>query len=118
MKIDPSAQQGRLAGIVTTAELVAAGFSDARIRTLIRRGVFVALSRGIYADPGLVDQIGKLRGGSSALSATLAILSAGPSAVASHRYAADIHGIDLLRRPSADAVTVTRSPDPPMLLVP
>jgi len=40
----------RVAGIVTTAELTAAGFSGTRIRTLTRRGDLYQVGRGVYAN--------------------------------------------------------------------
>ena len=39
----------RFAGIITTAELAAARMSDAKIRTLVRRGVLTPVCREAYA---------------------------------------------------------------------
>src|SRR5947199_10608997 len=44
----------RLAGIVTTAELLRSGVSPERIRTLSRRGELLTLARGVHAPTGQV----------------------------------------------------------------
>jgi len=42
----------RLAGIVTAGELLAAGLSWPRLRSLVRRGVLVPVGWGVYARAG------------------------------------------------------------------
>jgi hypothetical protein len=48
---------GRLAWITTTSEFAARGVSDARIRTLVKRGRILPLDRGIYARADLAADI-------------------------------------------------------------
>lgn len=57
----------RIAGIATTRELVAAGFSDRRIRTLARRGDLFQAGRGVYADGPKARDLLKLRDGQQLL---------------------------------------------------
>ncbi len=86
----------RLAGILTRAELAAAGVTDATIRSMVRRGQLTILTRGVYA-PGI--QLAKL-GDSDRAERRLQVASAlallGPSSVASHQEAAAIHQLALL----------------------
>ena len=41
---------------MTTAELEVAGFSEARIRRLVRQGVLLRVGRGVYARVALVGE--------------------------------------------------------------
>lgn len=102
----------RFARIMTAAELTAAGFTDARIRTLVRRGVLTPLCRGAYADTAhaarlIRDDPGRER----LLPLAAAIALAGPRAVASHHDAAIIHRLSLLDRPPG-VLSMTRPPSP------
>src|SRR5262249_35806724 len=93
----------RIAGIVTTAELTAAGFSDARIRTLSRRGDLYRIARGVYAEGAHArDRLG-LVGGDLLLRIAGAVAAVGPTAVVSHQSAAYLHSIDLLGKPDQTA---------------
>jgi very-short-patch-repair endonuclease len=80
----PEAEIGRLIraqnGVVTWAQLRAAGLTPAAIRSRTTRGVLRRLRRGVYAsgDPELLPLAG----------VTAALLSAGPNALLSHRSAA------------------------------
>jgi hypothetical protein len=47
----------RFAGIVTTAELSAAGLSRAKIAVLLKRGVLTKLCHGIYAPSGHLAEL-------------------------------------------------------------
>ncbi|HEX9552000.1 MAG TPA: type IV toxin-antitoxin system AbiEi family antitoxin domain-containing protein, partial [Streptosporangiaceae bacterium] len=49
-------ESGRFAGITTTAELAAAGITDAKIRTLVRRGVLTPVCRGAWARADLAGR--------------------------------------------------------------
>lgn len=91
-----------LAGFLTTTELLGQGFSTGRIRTLVRRGDLVVLSRGVYA-----AATGPAKPPDDSLKvAAAALATCGPGAVASHHTAAAIHGLDLLgRRPARAAIT-------------
>ena len=102
----------RVGGVVTTAELVAAGTSPGQIRRLVRRGALVRLSHGTYAPAALTraaEAPGRTDGhGLARVAAALAAI--GPGAVASHHSAALIHGLDLLGQVPAQLVAVTRPP--------
>lgn len=98
----------RFAGIMTTAELLQAGLSAAKIRRLARQGVLQPVGRGAYARAAVAAKVADAAGG-QALQAAAALAVAGRGAVASHHVAAAMHGLDLLGRPPA-WVAVTRPP--------
>lgn len=98
----------RLAGIITTAELAAAGVRPAQIRRLVRRRVLLPLGRGVYARSGLAAGLTG-RAGEQALRVAAALAVAGPGVVGSHHSAASIYDLDLLGRLPAVAA-VTRPP--------
>lgn len=100
---------GRLAGVVSVRELAAAGLSDARIRTLVRRQVLVPVRRGVYARADAAAAAACRAKDQHALQVAAALAVAGPHAVVSHRSAALVHGLELLGQP-AGIVTVTQSP--------
>ena len=99
----------RLAGIRTTAELLAAGNTAKQIETQLRRGKLVRVRRGVYARADMVAELAARRDGPHLLYAAAALATTGP-AVASHCSAAIIHGLDILGPPPRD-VTLTRAPD-------
>jgi len=100
---------GRLANIVTRAELVDAGISVAQIRTLASRGELIRLDRGVYAPAERVSSVAATDRGALALRAAAALATLGPQAVASHDTAARLQGLALLGRVPA-GITVTRVP--------
>jgi hypothetical protein len=87
---------GRIAGIVTTAELLAAGWSDHQITKLARQGDLYRLSRGVYADGRAARERLSWRGGSQLLEVAAAMAVASPGIVVSHQAAACLHSMDLL----------------------
>jgi len=87
---------GRIAGIITTAELRAAGWSDRQISAAVQRGNLHSLSRGIYADGAAARERLTWRGGDQLLAIAAAMAVAGPGVVVSHQSAAYLHSIDLL----------------------
>jgi predicted transcriptional regulator of viral defense system len=99
----------RLAGIITTAELIAAGVSRSAIRRLVRRRVLLPVGTGIYARAASAAEVAGCAGG-QALRIAAALAVSGPGVVASHHGAASIHGLDLLGTPPS-GVAVTRPPD-------
>lgn len=110
MNLDGLPDSGRLAGLMTTSELVRAGFSDAAIRTMVRRGVLTSVRRGAYARSELLDQVpGPAQRREHTVRVAAAIAVVGPGAVASHYDAAALHGLDLLERPPSDMITVSRA---------
>lgn len=102
---------GRLAGLVTTAELVEAGVTGARIRTLVRHGVLVSLCRGVYAQAVPAARLAASQRGERALRLAAAVALVGPQSVGSHQDAAILHKLALLERPHADIVAVSRPPE-------
>src|SRR5215472_7030072 len=89
----------RIAGIVTTAELVAGGASACRIRTLVKRGDLHQVGRGVYADGAKAHEMLTLADGRQLLELAAAVAAVGPSVIVSHESAAYLHSIDLLARP-------------------
>jgi len=64
----------------------------------------------MYARTALVNQLQAVKGGSTALALAVAAAGAGPDAIVSHRAAATLHGLQLLRRARSDAIEVVRPP--------
>jgi hypothetical protein len=105
----------RLAGLITTGELTAAGASFADIRRLVRRGVLSPMARGVYApaapapaasaSPATVD-----RADEHAVKLAACLARSGSGTVGSHQTAAVILGIALLRSETHQALSVTRPP--------
>ena len=96
---------------MTTAELLAAGWTGDQIRTSTRRGLLMTVRRGVYADGVRGRTLLNLAGGPQmlALGAASALGDMRAGAVVSHQSAAYVHKISLLGRPAA-AVHVTRLP--------
>lgn len=101
-------RSGRVAGIVTTAELTAAGFSDDRIKTLTLRGDLHRVCRGAYADGQRARDLLTLADGKQLLQLAAAVGLTGARTAASHESAAYLHSIDLLDR--QDLAVLTRPP--------
>ncbi len=101
---------GRLAGLATSADLATAGISPTRIRTQLKAGALVQLSRGVYALPRLAEAAETDRARQHALAAAAAIRRAGSGVVASHQSAAIIHDLRLMSQPDGAGVTLSRSP--------
>ena len=98
-------QTGRVAGIVTTAELTAAGFSCDRIRVLARRGDLYRVGRGAYANGARARELLAKADGNQLLQLAGAVAVRGPGTVVSHESAAYLHSIDLLTTPEAATLT-------------
>jgi hypothetical protein len=109
MNTEYSPWNARLAGIVTTGQLRAAGKSARQIRAMLDGGKLVRLGVGIYATADLAELVPRLDIGALLLSAGAAVAGLGPSAVVSHETAALLHGLSLLG-PPPDVLTVTRPP--------
>jgi predicted transcriptional regulator of viral defense system len=91
-----------------TAELAAAGLSDARIATMTRRGDLYQVRRGVYANGPRAREILAIADGRQLLQLAAAVAVSGPGAVVSHESAAYLYSIDLLSTP--DVATLTCSP--------
>jgi hypothetical protein len=109
MSRESSSPNIRLAGIVTTAQLRAAGKSARQIRAMLDRGALLRLGIGFYATADLAELIPRLDFGALLLSAGAAAAALGPSAAVSHQTAAQLHGLSMLGPPSA-MLSVTRPP--------
>lgn len=95
--------------IGTAADWRSAGVSEQRLITLVRAGKLVRIRYGVYATAAIVAEAeNDLRLGHAVLVA--AAIAQTRRGVASHHSAARMHGIDLLREPSAGTVTVTVPP--------
>jgi very-short-patch-repair endonuclease len=101
---------GRLAGLVTSAELAAGGITESGTRNLVRRRILVPVCRGIYARAELAGLLTQDARGEHLLRVAAAVAVAGPRSAVSHQDAAIIHGIDMLAHPPAGVVAVTRPP--------
>src|SRR5262249_7284060 len=98
----------RLAGIVTVAELLAAGLSRPQVRRLARQRVLLPLGWGIYARAALVAGAARGPAGEEAVQGAAGLAIVGRDAVGRHRGAAVIHGIELFGRQQRRTVTVPR----------
>jgi very-short-patch-repair endonuclease len=88
---------------VTTAELVGAGITKARIRLLVRRKVLIPVARGIYAQAAAVERLDWAGAHQERfLRLAAALVTLGPQATGSHHDAALVHGMALLERVPAD----------------
>jgi hypothetical protein len=96
---------GRVAGILTTAELAAVGFSADRIRTLTRRGDLYQVGRGVYADGEQARDLLAFADGPQLLHLAAAVAVTGQGTVVSHESAAYLYSIDLLSGQDAAALT-------------
>jgi hypothetical protein len=99
----------RIAGIVTTSELVAAGISGCRIRTLVQRGDLQRVGRGVYANGAKAREMLDFADGRQLLELAATVAAVAPTAIVSHESAAYLHSIDLLARPDR-AITLTYPP--------
>jgi hypothetical protein len=100
----------RLVGIVSTAQLLAAGKSHTQIATAVERGSLIRLGRGVFARSEVARQFLDRPDGEHLVKAIAALAVCGSGAVLSHQSAARIHGIDLVGWPPA-GVTVTCPPE-------
>ncbi|HEY7324553.1 MAG TPA: DUF559 domain-containing protein [Streptosporangiaceae bacterium] len=86
--------------MVTTGELLAAGWRPDQIRASARRGELMAVRRGVYANGTRGRKLLSLAGGDRLLTigAASALAGAGAGAAVSHQSAAHLHKISLLGR--------------------
>lgn len=95
--------------IGTAATWQAAGLSGTRLAALVRAGDLVRIRYGVYATAGILAtaQTDPRLGHALEVAAATARTHKG---VASHHSAAQMHGLDLLHKPSAGTVTLTMPP--------
>src|SRR5262249_40241735 len=101
---------GGLAGVMTTAELAAAGVSRGQLRRLVRRGAWRRLAHGVFAPAELVAAEAGDPAGKHAVRVAAALAVSGRGAVASHQSAAAIHALELIGRRPDETVALTRPP--------
>ncbi len=107
MNENASPEKIRLAGIITTADLLAGGKSPQQIRAMAKRGLLMPFGRGVYVHAELASKYMPLDDGEQLLRTLACLAVSGPGAVVSHQSAAQLYCIDLLGRPS-QRVTLTR----------
>jgi very-short-patch-repair endonuclease len=96
---------GKLAWVITRAELLRGGFSRARINSLVQTGALISLHYGVYVTEDAAMQLRQLSGGELLMRAAAVLATSGTSAVVSHETAAELHGLDLPRTPPEVAIT-------------
>jgi predicted transcriptional regulator of viral defense system len=105
-------ESSRLAGLLATAEMAAAGLSVKDRRMLVAQGALMPVVRGIYADADRAARLMASPTGSRALRLAAAV-AADPACAGSHEDAAFMHRLALLDPLPATVVVVTRPPEAP-----
>lgn len=90
-------------GVVTTAQLIAAGFSRSAITRRVQAGVLRRVHRGVYA-------IGPIEAPAARYAA--ALLACGPAATLSHHTAASLHDLPAHPQRAIDVTAATRHDHP------
>jgi Transcriptional regulator, AbiEi antitoxin/Protein of unknown function (DUF559) len=98
MSVPKPPETRRIAGIITTRELLAVGVSERRIRTLVKAGDLHQVARGVYADGTKARDMLERRDGRQLLELAGAAAVVGTRAIVSHESAAYLHSIALLAR--------------------
>jgi very-short-patch-repair endonuclease len=86
-------------GILTRADLEAAGLSSGGMGRALRAGVIRRLRHGAYTTPQFLESIGEDRWARHALDVRAALSAAGGDALAASASAAALHGIDMFGVP-------------------
>lgn len=94
--------------IGTTADWYAAGITERHLQSLIRRGLLVRMHHGVYVTATGLGASRRSPERAHALLVAAARSATSLDAVASHESAALVHGVQLLRKPAAGSVTLTR----------
>jgi predicted transcriptional regulator of viral defense system len=113
MTLERVPDTGRLAGVITAAELASAGLTKSKIDILVESGVLIRPTRGVYARARQVRQLTATDHGKVTLRVAAAVAIVGGDAVGSHADAAAVHGLALLTRPKPDSISVSRPIDAP-----
>ncbi len=113
MSVNAVPDTGRLAGIMTHAELASAGLTKSKIENLVGRGTLTRAGRGLYARADQVRRLTTTDQGKAALRVATAAAIIGPESVGSHADAAAIHGIALLTQPDPELTSISRPLDAP-----
>ncbi len=96
--------------IGTAATWRAAGLSKTRLAALVRTGELVRIRHGVYATASIVAKTQADPRLATALRIATVMAAGTHKGVASHHSAAQIHGLDLLRKPPDRTVTLTVPP--------
>jgi very-short-patch-repair endonuclease len=88
----------RRGGILTRADLDAAGLTSGAVQRAVRAGLIRRLRHGAYTTPAYLDSIGENRWARHALDVRAALAAAGGDAWAASASAAALHGIDMFGR--------------------
>jgi hypothetical protein len=96
--------------IGTTATWRAAGISESRLATLVRTGELIKIRYGVYATAAILAEAKADPRLAHALHVASATVTRTHKGAASHHSAAQIHGLDLLRKPADGIVTLTVPP--------
>ena len=97
-------------GIAISEQLISAGASPVQVRRLARQGRLLMVRRGVYAPADLAAAAVEDHVKRHAMRLAAVAAKSGYRTVGSHQTAAVLHDLDLIGRPSASLVTVTRSP--------
>src|SRR5215472_2955992 len=103
-------RSGDFAGIAISEQLIPVSASSVRVRRLARQGRLLMVRRGVYAPAELAAAAVEDHVKRQAMRLAAVAAASGCRMVGSHQTAAVLHGLDLIGRPSADLVIVTRSP--------
>jgi hypothetical protein len=95
--------------VATVAGWRDVGITESRLKALVRSGDLVRVRRGVYATRPAIDYAAVNPRRRHALQIAAVGSAVGRDAVASHRSAAHVHGLNLLDAPT-DTVTLTRPP--------
>lgn len=99
----------RRGGVLSVADLDAAGLSQGGIKTAVAAGRIVRLRRGVYTTKRIIAAVAEDEWARHSLDAKAALSVAGDTAVAAGASAAAMHRIDMLGSPPARPVIVRPS---------
>jgi predicted transcriptional regulator of viral defense system/very-short-patch-repair endonuclease len=105
-KSEPEMQ--RMAGLMTSQELLARGVTKARLKTRLQRGELTAVWHGVYGITELVTTVRARPGGDEAMRAAAAVMALGAGNVVSHQTAASLHRLDVVG-PRERSVVISRA---------
>jgi very-short-patch-repair endonuclease len=97
-------------GTAISEQLISAGAAPVQVRRLARQGRLQVVRRGVYAPAELAAAAVEDHVKRHAMRLAAVAAASDYPTVGSHQTAAVLHGLDLIGRPSANLVTVTRSP--------
>lgn len=96
----------RRGGVLTSADLEAAGLSAGRLQSALRAGRIVRIRHGVYTTEQVVFGVADDPWGLHALQVRAALAMAGDTAAAAGASAAALHGLDMLGQPPRRPILV------------